>query len=78
MMNKWDIENSKREACERAEARGEARGLKAGEAKGRKEGEAKGLEKGKLEVARAMLAKGLDVSVIAECTGLPVETVKGL
>ncbi len=66
MMNDWDIENSKREACERAEAKGRAEGLAEGEAKG------------KAEVAKAMLAKGSPVDFIASVTGLTEEQVLSL
>ena len=37
-----------------------------------------GLKQGKEDVALAMLSKGIDDLVIAECTGLPVEEIKSL
>ncbi|MCQ2166433.1 MAG: hypothetical protein MJY49_03240, partial [Bacteroidales bacterium] len=58
--------NSKREACERAEA------------KGRAEGEAKGKTEGKIEVAKAMLHEGLAVEIICKVTGLSEKQVKDL
>ena len=42
--------------------------------KGRAEGEAKS----KFEIARSMKNKGLDIALIAECTGLSVEEIGGL
>ena len=50
--------------------------------KGLEEGMEKGIEKGaaqsKAEIARAMLAEGLDVAIIAKCTGLTAEEVAAL
>ena len=74
MMNEWDIANSKREACERAEAKGRAEGLAEGEAKGRTEGAA---EK-QSEIAKAMLQKNFPIDVIASVTGLSEKQVKDL
>ena len=48
-----------------------AEGLAEGEAKGLAEGEARG----KMEVARAMKAKGLETALIAELTGLTEEEI---
>ena len=70
MMNEWDIANSKREACERAEAKGRAEGLAEGEAKGKTEG--------KIEIAKAMLHEGLAVEIICKVTGLSEKQVKDL
>ena len=53
----------------RAEALAE--GLAEGEAKGK----AEGLAEGKMEVARAMKAKGLGMALIAELTGLSEEEI---
>ena len=41
-------------------------------------GETKGRAEKAAETARAMLAKGLDVELIAECTGLTLDKVKAL
>ena len=41
-------------------------------------GETKGRAEKAAETARAMLAKGLDVELVAECTGLPLEEVQAL
>ena len=49
---------------------------------GREDGLAEGMEKGRIEglkdTARAMLAKGLDAGIVAECTGLSLEEIKTL
>lgn len=66
MMTKNDIVNSRREACERAEAKGKA------------EGRAEGAAEKQREVAGKMKGKGLDAETIADCTGLTVEEVEAL
>ena len=43
---------------------------------GMAQGKAEGLVEGKLEVARAMLAKGMDISLVSELTGLTVEQLE--
>ena len=42
------------------------------------DGYKKGTEETKLEIALAMLSKGIDDFVIADCTGLSVEEIKSL
>jgi predicted transposase/invertase (TIGR01784 family) len=53
-----------------------------GKIEGRLEGEQlgieKGIEQGKIETARAMKSKGLDLSIIAEVTGLAVTEIEKL
>ena len=73
-MTKNDIVNSRREACERAEAKGEAKGRAEGLAAGKAEGAAES----KREVARKMKTEGIPAEVIAKCTGLTVEEVEAL
>lgn len=46
--------------------------------KGERRGELKGELKGRSEVARAMLAKGLEIGLISECTGLSAEAIQAL
>ena len=53
-----------------------AEGLAEGEAKGKAKGIAEGEARGKMEVARAMKAKGLGMDLISELTGLPEEEIK--
>ncbi len=74
MMTKNDIENSKREACERAMAEGMAKGRAEGVAEGKAEGAA---EKSR-EVARNMKADGLEPSLIAKYSGLSLEEINEL
>jgi predicted transposase/invertase (TIGR01784 family) len=41
------------------------------------EGKLEGREEGKLEIAKAMLAKGMDVKTVADLTGLSVRVIQG-
>ena len=63
-------------------AEGKAEGRAEGEAKGEAKGIEKGVEKGKkerdIEIARTMLAKGMDVETISAVTGLSSDDVKAL
>ena len=63
-------------------AKGREEGLAEGLAEGRKEGlaegELKGMAKERNKVARAMLDKGMEVSVIAELTGLKEDAIRSL
>ena len=63
-------------------AEGEAKGRVEGRAEGRVEGKAEGLAEGRTEgktdVARAMKAKGLEISLISELTGLSEEEIQHL
>ena len=53
-------------------------GRTEGKAEGLAEGEAKGRAEGKTDVARAMKAKGLEISLISELTGLSEEEIQRL
>ena len=66
MKAEWDRENQLKYAESRGEARGEARGMA--------QGETKGIEK----TARAMKTRGMEVSVIADITGLTPEQIESL
>lgn len=70
-----DIVNAIRSAEKKKFAEGKAEGLAEGVAKGLAEGVAKGLAKGVAKVAKAMIAKGMDASVVAELTGLTEEQI---
>ncbi|GJG37954.1 Rpn family recombination-promoting nuclease/putative transposase [Prevotella lacticifex] len=73
-----DIKNG----MDSARREGEAIGLEKGEAIGLEKGEAIGLEKGEfkanMKVARMMKAKGFDVSLISEITGLSEDQIAEL
>ena len=53
---------------------GEKRGVKIGEKRGVKIGE----EIGKRETARKLIARGVDINVIAEATGFPRQEIEKL
>ena len=42
------------------------------------EGEAKGKAEGKVEIAKALLAEGVDMATITKCTGLSQEEIEAL
>ncbi len=53
---------------------GRREGIKEGIQEGKKEGIKEGMEKGrhkeKLSIAKGLFKKGIDISIIADCTGL--------
>ena len=64
-----------REKAIRDERSSYCTGLHEGEAKGEKQGEARGEKKAKLETAKKMLEKGIDIETIIEVTGLTKEAI---
>ena len=64
-----------REGEQKGLREGKQEGLREGEQKGLREGEQKGLregeQKGRIETAKAMLAKGMEMTLISEITNLP-------
>ena len=79
-----DIKNSVDTAKREGIAEGKEIGMKEGMEKGREEGRAEGIEEGRaegmnlrsLEIARKMLAKGMDEASIMDMTGLTAEEIK--
>ncbi len=63
------------EAFQDGMEKGIEKGLEKGKIEGRIEGLAEGELKSKLLIARNMLAKGLEISIIAELTGLTEEEI---
>lgn len=57
---------------------GKAQGMEIGIAEGRAKGRAEGLKQEKLNVARKMKLKGLDLALISEVTGLSTEEISKL
>ncbi len=72
---KWDNENSLDYAKKVAMNEGIKEGLKEGIKKGFEKGVAEGKEEGLFLVARSMKAKGFDIQMISEITGLTPEEV---
>ncbi|WP_339249199.1 hypothetical protein [Paenibacillus sp. FSL P2-0136] len=75
-------EASMYEAAKVAEAKGwaegEAKGKAEGMAKGKAEGKAEGKADAQKETAHKLLVLGIELSVIAEATGLSVEEIQKL
>ena len=73
-----DIKNSVDTAKREGIAEGMEKGMKQGMEKGMKQGMEKGLEQRSLEIARKMLAKGMDAASVMEITGLSAEQMQQL
>ena len=71
-----DIKNSVDTAKREGIAEGKEIGMKEGMEKGREEGRAEGMNLRSLEIARKMLAKGMDEASIMDMTGLTAEEIK--
>ena len=67
-----------KEGIEKGIKLGEERGIEKGIKLGEERGIEKGARKEKIEIARQMLSRGLDISLVLEITGLPVDDIKGL
>ena len=67
---KNSIDTAKREGKEEGLAEGMKKGLAEGVEKGLAEGMEKGMNKRSLEIARKMLANGMDAATVMEITGL--------
>ena len=59
-------------------AQGIEKGIEKGREKGREEGLEQGERLGKLDTARKMLDRGMDIVLIADLTGLPEDEIKAL
>ena len=65
-------------AVSEGKAEGETKGRAEGEAKGRAEGEAKGKAEERIEIAKNMLSKKMNLKLISEITGLSEAEIKQL
>ena len=75
---KNSIDTAKREGKEEGLAEGMEKGLAEGMEKGLAEGMEKGMNKRSLEIARKMLANGMDAATVMEITGLPESQLQQL
>ena len=75
---KNSIDTAKREGKEEGLAGGMEKGLAEGMEKGLAEGMEKGMSQRSLEIARTMLAKGMDAATVMEITGLSERQLKQL
>ena len=65
------LREGKQEGLLEGEQKGKQEGLLEGEQKGKQEGLLEGEQKGRIETAKAMLAKGMEMTLISEITNLP-------
>ena len=75
---KNSVDTAKREGIAEGMEIGLEKGMKQGMEKGMKEGMEKGMSQRSLEIAKKMLAKGMDEASIMDMTGLTVEETKML
>ena len=73
---KNSVDTAKREGIAEGKEIGMKEGIEKGMEKGREEGRAEGMSLRSLEIARKMLAKGMDEASIMDMTGLTVEEIK--
>jgi len=69
-------QKGKEEGMEKGIAEGMEKGIKQGMEKGMKQGMEKGMSQRSLEIARKMLAKGMDEASVMDMTGLTAEEIK--
>lgn len=77
-MMEYERQKGKAEGFAEGKAEGEATGFAKGKAEGKAEGREEGKEAERLRNARGMKAVGIAPDLIAQITGLPLETVEGL
>ena len=73
---KNSVDTAKREGIAEGKEIGMKEGMEKGMEKGREEGRAEGMNLRSLEIARKMLAKGMDEASIMDMTGLTAEEIK--
>ena len=66
------------DAEQRGKKAGYCEGLSDGISQGISQGITQGEHKAKIETAKNLVAKKISIDIIAECTGLPVETIENL
>ena len=74
----WNLSEEERVQMYMEDIENQRRDQWAREDYARDRGREEGLKKGREEVARQMIAKGMDISTICECTGLSEKEVKAL
>ena len=73
---KNSVDTAKREGIAEGMKQGIEKGMKQGMEKGMKQGMEKGINLRSLEIARKMLAKGMDDASVMDMTGLTAEEIK--
>ena len=75
---KNSVDTAKREGIAEGMEKSMKQGMEKGMKQGMKQGMEKGLEQRSLEIARKMLAKGMDAASVMEITGLSAEQMQQL
>ena len=73
-----EILQAREEAMEQGLEQGLEQGIKQGRAEGIAQGEASGRAAEKIEMAKALKSKGVDIGIIAETSGLSAEEIEKL
>ena len=72
----WDSVSVERTLIDDSYQKGKEEGMEKGIEKGRAEGKEEGMNQRSLEIARKMLAKGMDEASVMDMTGLTAEEIK--
>ena len=72
----WDSVSVERTLLDDSYQKGKKEGMEEGRAEGMEEGIEKGMNQRSLEIARKMLAKGMDDASVMDMTGLTAEEIK--
>ena len=72
----WDSVSVERTLIDDSYQKGKEEGMEKGMEKGRAEGKEEGMNQRRLEIARKMLAQGMDEAMVMDMTGLTAEEIK--
>ena len=72
----WDSVSVERTLIDDSYQKGKEEGMEKGMEKGRAEGKEEGMNQRSLEIARKMLAQGMDKAMVMDMTGLTAEEIK--
>ncbi len=72
------LEEGLKKGLKKGRKEGLEKGLKKGRKEGREEGRAEGRAEGRMDVAKAMLQRGMDIRTITELSGLTEQEIKSL
>ena len=72
----WDAVSVEKTLQYDSYQQGMEKGMEKGMKKGMEKGMEKGMKNGKIEIARKMLAKGMDEATVMDMTGLTAEEIK--
>ena len=72
----WDSVSVERTLIDDSYQKGKEEGMEKGMEKGRAEGKEEGMNQRSLEIARKMLAQGMDEAMVMDMTGMTAEEIK--